>query len=120
MHLPPAPPIHDGMNYAVVRRIVLAHGWKPLYHKNDSDAMCNLVGKNEGMYVVCKKFPEIDDCTGGGPLFCRLQFYKGNGKLLIITGSPPGYPTKLNSNDLDMHNMPRITDWGVSLIGDDD
>jgi hypothetical protein len=113
MHLPPAPPIHEGMNYAVVRRIIIKHNWKPWHPKNDMFGMCT----DHPMPDVCKKFPEIDDCTGRGPLFCRLQFYKGNGKLIIIMRDVPKESTN-HDNKLD-NKMQGIYGLYVESVTDD-
>jgi hypothetical protein len=95
-HLPPAPPIHEGINYAVARRIIIKHNWKPWHPKNDTFGMCT----NDPVPDVCKEFPEIDGCTGVGPLFCRLQFYKSNGKLIIIMSDIPKRSTN-HGNKMD-------------------
>jgi hypothetical protein len=75
----------EGMSYPKARRVVLSYGWKPLLGE------CIGGGTSDD---ICKRYPEIGNCSGTGLGFCDLYFINKNNKkrclTLITVGGPPG------------------------------
>lgn len=69
------------MAYSKARRIILGYGWKPVYGN------CSGGGTTAS---ICKKFPEIDNCSGTGVGFCDMLFVRKQRCLSLVTvGGPP-------------------------------
>jgi len=77
----------EGMKYPKARQVILGHGWKPF------------PGDCTGPDVddrICRRYPEIDNCTGVGVGLCSMKFTKKDRCLILLTvGSAPqvGYPS---------------------------
>jgi hypothetical protein len=75
----------EGMAYPKARRVVLSYGWKPLLGE------CSGGGTSDD---ICKRYPEIGNCSGTGLGFCDLHFINKTNKkrclTLITVGGPPG------------------------------
>jgi hypothetical protein len=75
------PPPLEGMTYPKARRVILGYGWKP------KSGNCN-AGTTAGL---CKKYPEVGNCSGTGAGYCDMTFTRKRRCLRIITaGGPPG------------------------------
>jgi hypothetical protein len=71
----------EGMAYPKARRVILGYGWKPV------SGNCGGGGTTES---ICKKFPEIGNCSGTGVGFCDMLFVRKRRCLSIVTvGGPP-------------------------------
>ena len=71
----------EGMDYIEARKVILSYGWKPL------------AGGCGGGVVddyLCRKYPEIGNCSGTGLGFCDMTFIRPKRCLTIVTvgGSP--------------------------------
>lgn len=73
----------EDLEYEEARRLILRYGWKP------TSGECGGGGAGD---IVCKQYPEINNCSGVNSGYCDMSFSKKGRCLTIVTvGGPPLY-----------------------------
>lgn len=81
-------PIRDGMAYGTARARLKAVGIKPIKVRRteDNSFACR---SHPGW---CKRWPELEDCTGAGVALCNMLFRMPSGRTLTVTVTGEGPP----------------------------